>query len=150
FSHQQTLLARSLPAAARKPLAGSNQKTAVAPRGLPGVEARTGGDEKIDPSFGTSGSKVLAERFPHDASVEALRAVRTAMARDLAHSRNNIVMVTGPTTSAGKSFVAANLATLHAEAGAKVALIDADMRRGHLAAFFSQSNRGGLSEVLAE
>jgi tyrosine-protein kinase Etk/Wzc len=72
------------------------------------------------------------------------------MARDLAHTRNNIVMVTGPTTSAGKSFVAANLATLHAEAGARVALIDGDMRRGHLAAFFSQSNRGGLSEVLAE
>ncbi|WP_205805610.1 polysaccharide biosynthesis tyrosine autokinase [Burkholderia sp. Ac-20365] len=149
FSHQQSLLDRSLPAAARKPLQGAGGRSAVAvQRGLEGGEAPSG--EKIDPSFGYSGNKILAERFPHDASVEALRAVRTAMARDLAHTRNNIVMVTGPTTSAGKSFVAANLATLHAEAGARVALIDGDMRRGHLAAFFSQSNRGGLSEVLAE
>ncbi|WP_224028917.1 polysaccharide biosynthesis tyrosine autokinase [Paraburkholderia caribensis] len=149
FSHQQSLLDRGLPAAARKPLPGAAGRGALpTQRGAEGGEAATG--EKIDPSFGTSGNKILAERFPHDASVEALREVRTAMARDLAHTRNNIVMVTGPTTSAGKSFVAANLATLHAEAGARVALIDGDMRRGHLAAFFSQSNRGGLSEVLAE
>ncbi|MFP3558052.1 polysaccharide biosynthesis tyrosine autokinase [Paraburkholderia sp. SIMBA_049] len=149
FSHQQSLLDRGLPAAARKPLPGAGGRGALQmQRGAGGSEAATG--EKIDPSFGTSGNKILAERFPHDASVEALREVRTAMARDLAHTRNNIVMVTGPTTSAGKSFVAANLATLHAEAGARVALIDGDMRRGHLAAFFSQSNRGGLSEVLAE
>ncbi|ACC72868.1 polysaccharide biosynthesis tyrosine autokinase [Paraburkholderia phymatum] len=149
FSHQQSLLDRSLPASARKPLQGAPGRNAVSvQRSTDGGD--TSPDEKIDPSFGYSGNKILAERFPHDSSVEALRAVRTAMARDLAHTRNNIVMVTGPTTSAGKSFVAANLATLHAEAGARVALIDADMRRGHLAAFFSQSNRGGLSEVLAE
>jgi tyrosine-protein kinase Etk/Wzc len=149
FSHQQSMLDRSLPAAARTPLQGANRNTPAVPRGADAPELM-GNGEKIDPSFGTSGNKILAQRFPHDASVEALRAVRTAMARDLAHTRNNIVMITGPTTSAGKSFVAANLATLHAEAGARVALIDADMRRGHLAAFFSQSNRGGLSEVLSE
>lgn len=149
FSHQQSLLDRSLPASARKPLQGAPGRNAVTvQRNADGSESSS--DEKIDPSFGYSGNKILAERYPHDASVEALRAVRTAMARDLVHTRNNIVMVTGPTTSAGKSFVAANLATLHAEAGARVALVDADMRRGHLAAFFSQSNRGGLSEVLAE
>ncbi|MCO4876831.1 MULTISPECIES: polysaccharide biosynthesis tyrosine autokinase [Paraburkholderia] len=149
FSHQQSLLDRGLPAAARKPLPGAGGRGALPmQRGAEGGESATG--EKIDPSFGTSGNKILAERFPHDASVEALREVRTAMARDLAHTRNNIVMVTGPTTSAGKSFVAANLATLHAEAGSRVALIDGDMRRGHLAAFFGQNNRGGLSEVLAE
>lgn len=95
------------------------------------------------------GSRVLAARYPHDPSVEALREVRTALARDLAHAPNNVVMVTGPTPSAGKSFVAANLAVLHAEIGARVLLIDADMRRGHLASFFKQRNRGGLSEVLS-
>ncbi|WP_439899845.1 polysaccharide biosynthesis tyrosine autokinase [Paraburkholderia phymatum] len=148
FSHQQTMLDRSLPAAARKPLPGVSGKNGSPQRN--GGEPSAGANERIDPSFSDSGTKVLAARFPHDPSVEALRAVRTTMSRDLANARNNIVMVTGPTTSAGKSFVAANLATLHAEAGSRVVLIDGDMRRGHLAAFFSQSNRGGLSEVLSD
>jgi tyrosine-protein kinase Etk/Wzc len=93
-------------------------------------------------------SRLLATRFAHDPSVEALRTVRTAISRDLAHAPNNIVMFTGPTPAAGKSFVAANLAALHAETGARVLLIDADMRRGHLASFFGQTNRNGLGEVL--
>jgi tyrosine-protein kinase Etk/Wzc len=59
-------------------------------------------------------------------------------------------MVIGPTSSAGKSFVAGNLAILHAEIGSRVVLVDADMRRGNLASFFYQTNRGGLSEVLAD
>ena len=91
---------------------------------------------------------MLADRYPDDPTIEALRSVRTALSLDLAHAPNNIVMMAGPTPSAGKSFVAANMAVLHAEVGARVLLIDADMRNGHLAYFFGQPNRGGLSEVL--
>ncbi len=93
-------------------------------------------------------ARVLASRYPHDPAVEALRAVRTELYRDLANAPNNIVMLTDPIPSAGKSFVAANLAVLLAEVGLKVLLIDADMRRGHIASFFKQSNPGGLSEML--
>jgi tyrosine-protein kinase Etk/Wzc len=93
-------------------------------------------------------SKVLAHREPDDPSIEALRYVRTVLSRDLAHAQNNVVMVTGPTPAAGKSFIAANLAVLYAEAGLRVLLIDADMRSGHLAYGFGQANSGGLSEVL--
>ncbi|BAN25929.1 polysaccharide biosynthesis tyrosine autokinase [Caballeronia insecticola] len=93
-------------------------------------------------------ARVLASRYPHDPAVEALRAVRTELYRDLANAPNNIVMLTGPIPSAGKSFVAANLAVLLAEIGLRVLLIDADMRRGHIASFFKQSNPGGLAEVL--
>jgi tyrosine-protein kinase Etk/Wzc len=57
-------------------------------------------------------------------------------------------MFTGATPEAGKSFIAVNLAVLHAEVGARVLLIDADMRRGQLASLFNENNRGGLSEVL--
>jgi tyrosine-protein kinase Etk/Wzc len=92
--------------------------------------------------------KVLAHREPDDPSIEALRCVRTQLSRELAHAQNNVVMVTGPTPAAGKSFIAANLAVLYAETGSRVLLIDADMRGGHLAYCFGQANRGGLSEVL--
>jgi tyrosine-protein kinase Etk/Wzc len=139
FSQQQSLLDRTSPGA--KSLPG-----AAARAGLPQPVA--GGASEIQVAAG--GNRVLAERFPNDNSVEALRAVRTSLARDLAHARNNILMVIGPTPSAGKSFVAANIATLQAEIGARVLLIDADMRRGHLASLFNQSNRGGLSEVLSD
>jgi tyrosine-protein kinase Etk/Wzc len=101
------------------------------------------------PQLSEGGTRLLADRFRHDASVEALRSVRTALNRDLARAPNNIVMFTGPTPFAGKSFVASNLAALQAEIGSKVLLIDADMRRGHLASFFGQPNRGGLSDVLS-
>jgi tyrosine-protein kinase Etk/Wzc len=101
------------------------------------------------PQLAGSRTRVLADRYRHDVSVEALRAVRTALNRDIVHAPNNVVMFTGPTPFAGKSFVAANMAVLQAEIGSRVLLIDADMRRGHLASYFNQSNGGGLSEVLA-
>lgn len=92
--------------------------------------------------------RVLAARFPKDVTVEALRDVRTTLNLGLTHVPGNVVMCTGPTPAAGKSFVAANLAVLQAEIGSRVLLIDADMRRGRLAYFFGQLNRGGLSDVL--
>ncbi|WP_134140213.1 polysaccharide biosynthesis tyrosine autokinase [Paraburkholderia sp. BL6665CI2N2] len=95
-----------------------------------------------------AGARILASRLPHEPSVEALREVRTQVCRDRLNKKNNIVMLTGPSPSTGKSFVAANLSILLTEVGLRVLLIDADMRRGNLASFFKQSNRGGLSEVL--
>ncbi|VVD27257.1 Capsular biosynthesis protein [Paraburkholderia dioscoreae] len=93
-------------------------------------------------------ARILASRLPHEPSVEALREVRTQVCRDRLNKKNNIVMLTGPSPSTGKSFVAANLSILLTEVGLRILLIDADMRRGNLASFFKQSNRGGLSEVL--
>jgi tyrosine-protein kinase Etk/Wzc len=155
FSQQQLSLDRSFASAARKSLPGLGGRTTLPfQRTAPDIEMRSsaGATSATSAAASLSGdsSRVLAARFPHDTSVEGLRGVRTAVTRDLAHARNNILMVIGPTPSAGKSFVAANLAILHAEIGSKVVLIDADMRRGHLASLFSESNRGGLSEVLSE
>ncbi|WP_120293466.1 polysaccharide biosynthesis tyrosine autokinase [Paraburkholderia sp. BL23I1N1] len=149
FSQQQLLLDRH--GAARKALPGSGGRTSEPiPRSAADIQF-VGGAAGMGGAASrmADNTRVLAARFPNDTSVEALRAVRTAVARDLAHARNNLLMVIGPTPSAGKSFVAANLAILHAEIGSRVLLIDADMRRGHLASLFGGSNRGGLSEVLS-
>jgi tyrosine-protein kinase Etk/Wzc len=153
FSQQQLLLDRVSAGSSRKLLAGLGGKSSLpfqkAPPEMQFRRSAAGvGATAVSP--GDANSRVLAARFPHDTSVEALRAVRTALTRDLAHARNNVLMVIGPTPSAGKSFIAANLAILHAEIGSRVVLIDADMRRGHLASLFEGTNRGGLSEVLAE
>jgi tyrosine-protein kinase Etk/Wzc len=135
---------------------GALQRRSLASRSVPHTSSTPAArlphrQEPIDgrvAAVGAGVSKVLADRYPDDPTVEALRSVRTALSLDLAHAPNNVVMMAGPTPSAGKSFVAANMAVLHAEVGARVLLIDADMRNGHLAYFFGQPNRGGLSEVL--
>ena len=82
-------------------------------------------------------ARILASRLPHEPSVEALREVRTQVCRDRLNKKNNIVMLTGPSPSTGKSFVAANLSILLTEVGLRILLIDADMRRGNLASFSS-------------
>nr|WP_074173495.1 polysaccharide biosynthesis tyrosine autokinase [Caballeronia calidae] len=102
----------------------------------------------VTPEIVRERARLLALRFPNEPAVEALRAVRTEVCEELAQRRINIAMLTGPSPSAGKSFVAANLAVLLAEIRLRVLLIDADMRRGNLASFFRQSNPGGLADVL--
>ncbi len=146
YSQQQVRLDQEVGALQRRSLAArSTPATKSAPVPLPQRQEPT--DTRVA-APGAGVSKVLADRYPDDPTIEALRSVRTALSLDLAHAPNNIVMMAGPTPAAGKSFVAANMAVLHAEVGARVLLIDADMRNGHLAYYFGQPNRGGLSEVL--
>jgi tyrosine-protein kinase Etk/Wzc len=60
-----------------------------------------------------------------------------------------VLVITSPTPSVGKSFVASNLASVIAQAGQRVLLIDADMRRGYIASMFGMAPRSGLSDALA-
>ena len=46
-------------------------------------------------------------------------------------AKNNVVMISGASPGVGKSFVSTNLATVIAQAGQKVVLVDADMRKGY-------------------
>ena len=61
---------------------------------------------------------------------------------------NNAVVITGPTASLGKSFVSANLSVLLAAAGKKVLLVETDLRRPQLGAYFGYKEANGLSDIL--
>ncbi|MGI4984358.1 MAG: polysaccharide biosynthesis tyrosine autokinase [Janthinobacterium lividum] len=91
---------------------------------------------------------ILAKSFPKDPSVEALRSFRTSLQFAISDARNNILSMSGPIPGTGKSFISVNLATLLAEAGKRVLLIDGDMRRGHLNEYFGVARSPGLSEML--
>lgn len=99
---------------------------------------------------------LLARNAPHSMAVEGLRSVRAALhfamrgpGRDAAGRLQNVIAVSSPVAGAGKTFVSVNLAVLFAEAGQRVLLIDADLRRGRVSQWFDQPAGPGLAEVLS-
>ncbi len=94
-------------------------------------------------------SKLLGRADPADLAIESLRSLRTSLKFAMLEARNQVLVITSPTPSVGKSFVASNLASVIAQAGQRVLLIDADMRRGYLAGMFGLAPRNGLSDALA-
>ncbi|WP_338750969.1 polysaccharide biosynthesis tyrosine autokinase [Janibacter alittae] len=80
---------------------------------------------------------------------EALRKLRTNLRFvDVDHQPRSIV-ITSAKQGEGKSTVAANLATVLAESGEQVVLVDADLRRSAVARAFDLDGSVGLSQVLA-
>jgi len=94
-------------------------------------------------------SKLLAGTDPADLAIESLRSLRTSLKFAMLEARNQVLVITSPTPSVGKSFVSSNLAAVIAQSGQRVLLIDADMRRGYLASVFGIESRNGLSDALA-
>jgi tyrosine-protein kinase Etk/Wzc len=95
---------------------------------------------------------LLALRMPAEPAVESLRSLRNSLAL---HERDDeigtSVLITAATTEAGKSFVAANLATLTAAAGRRVCLVDLDLRAPRVHTYFGiDRDRIGLIDVVAE
>lgn len=93
----------------------------------------------------------LARTNPSDIVVEALRGLRTGLQFSLATASSRSLMITSPSPSVGKSFISLNLAIVSAQAGSRVLLIDADMRKGKLRRQFNLPRKHkGLSDFLAD
>lgn len=93
---------------------------------------------------------LLAIADPDDLAVEALRSLRTALHFGMLDAKSKALLITSAAPEAGKSFTAANLAAVAAQAGQKVCLIDADLRRGYLRRYFGlERNVPGLADHLA-
>jgi tyrosine-protein kinase Etk/Wzc len=93
---------------------------------------------------------ILAINDPTDLAVEGLRSLRTSLQFGMLDARTKSIAITSTAPGAGKSFSASNLAVVSAQAGQKVCLVDADLRRGQLRKLFdSPKHAAGLSEYLA-
>ena len=93
--------------------------------------------------------RLLAFRSPSDLAMEALRTLRTSLHFSRFEMKNNMLMIAAPSPGVGKTFVCANLAVTIAQAGQRVLLIDADMRRGTAHLALGTRADGGLSELLS-
>lgn len=102
-------------------------------------------DERI-----TNGVRLITAYQPKHVVSEQLRTVRTNIEfAGAALDELKVVMFTSPEMSDGKSTVAANVAMTWAQAGKKVLLVDADMRRPTVHLTFNSANTQGLSTILA-
>jgi tyrosine-protein kinase Etk/Wzc len=93
---------------------------------------------------------LLASKNMTDPAIESLRSLRTSLHFALHEAKNNIVMITGPSASIGKSFISSNFSAVIANTGQKVILIDADMRKGYLHKIFGLNQTAGLSEIISK
>lgn len=92
---------------------------------------------------------LLAVENPADLSVEAIRGLRTSLHFAMMEAKNNILMISGASPNAGKTFISTNLAATIALTGKKVLFIDADLRKGYVHKMFGGKNEHGLSDVLS-
>lgn len=91
---------------------------------------------------------LLAKDNPTDLSVEAIRSLRTSLHFAMMQAENNILLISGATPEAGKTFVSCNLAAVIAQSDKKVLLIDADLRKGQVHHVLGCQEKNGLSDVL--
>ncbi|VUS83682.1 Putative tyrosine-protein kinase in cps region [Klebsiella huaxiensis] len=91
----------------------------------------------------------LAVDNPADLAIEAIRGLRTSLHFAMMEARNNVLMISGASPNAGKTFVSSNLAAVITQTGKKVLFIDTDMRKGYTHKLFNESNANGLSDILS-
>jgi len=105
---------------------------------------------RLDQTRGNrAGPALLADAHPNSGAIEALRGLRVGLKPAIAQASNNRIHVTGATPGIGKSFVACNLATLLAQSGKRVLLINADLRKGDSSVPLHLQREGGLTELLS-
>lgn len=92
---------------------------------------------------------LIAQQDPKSPISEIFRTLRTNIQFMSTQQRLKTILVTSTFQGEGKSWVSSNLAVTFAQAGKRVVLIDADMRRGRQYSIFDVSPRPGLSNYLS-
>ncbi|MBS3678171.1 polysaccharide biosynthesis tyrosine autokinase [Klebsiella quasipneumoniae] len=108
------------------------------------VVQKKGWSKKVDEIQG-----LLAVDNPADLAIEAIRGLRTSLHFAMMEARNNVLMISGASPNAGKTFVSSNLAAVISQTGKKVLFIDTDMRKGYTHKLFNENNTNGLSDILS-
>jgi succinoglycan biosynthesis transport protein ExoP len=99
------------------------------------------------PSVPDQHQALITEGVPANFA-ESIRSIRTNVLFSSAEEGAHIVVITSAGPGEGKSVVSSNLAVSLAQAGQRVLLIDADMRRPRVHEIFDLPQEPGLSNLL--
>ena len=103
----------------------------------------------VVPSMANAPHQLFILEQPMSSESEAIRLLRANVEFAVASSDVNTLAITSPGPGEGKSTIVANLAVAMAQAGYRVVVIDADMRRPAQQEAFGLTNERGLSTLLA-
>jgi len=91
----------------------------------------------------------VSTTHPRSAYAEVYRMLRTSLRFALpAAKHKRVIMVTSASPGEGKTTTSCNLAAVMAQAGEKVILVDADLRRGSMHTAMGLDNAQGLTTLL--
>jgi polysaccharide biosynthesis transport protein len=98
-------------------------------------------------SYKTSaGEPLITVRHPRSPISEAFRSLRTNLQFAGVDTPLRTLLITSPSPSDGKTTIVANLASVIAQSGRNVVIVDADLRRPRIHKMFQLSNRVGLTD----
>src|SRR5438876_5953144 len=106
---------------------------------MPGVSKRNG----------HQGPELLLNSSQRSALAESYRQLRTLVLLSSAGGAPKTLLVTSSQPGEGKTTTVVNTAMILAQTGAKVVIVDGDMRRPRLHSIFNVDNDKGLSGILA-
>ncbi len=111
-------------------------------------EAIVGQIPDVASSRTNAGLPLLQDEDQRFMFAEAFRSLRSSLIFMPNQTELKTLIVTSAIPNEGKSTITSNLAITMANAGARVLLVDADLRRGDIAALFDIDGRQGLSNIL--
>ncbi len=128
------------------PPAGSGRRKPAA-ASMPGDPDRKGSDRKA----GSPQIELIAARESQSIQAESYRSVRTTLLVSSPPGKIKTILFTSPLAREGKSSTVSNLGITFAEAGKRVVLIDADLRKPKQAKLFDipSISGPGLSQYLS-
>jgi polysaccharide biosynthesis transport protein len=104
---------------------------------------------KLSSAEGTGRIRLIACTIPHSQAAESYRSLRTSLLLSSIRNPPRVLAITSSLPSEGKTLTAINCAAVLAQQGAKVLLVDADLRQPTLHLAFSIPPDPGLSTILA-